>query len=125
MGPRPSSCTRLRAPVWSPSAPRSLRELESQVFANCSALRRADFSACAFRSDDFISEDIFRFTALESVILPSTLRVIGERKFMYCSNLKYVVFGNNSVLKEIKSLAFYGCVLASFAAPPSLERSET
>ena len=105
------------------NAPPALRKLESQVFANCSALRRADFSACAFRSDDFISEDVFRFSALESVTLP-TLRVIGERKFMYCNNLKYVVFGDYSVLKEIKSLAFYGCVLASFAAPPSLERSE-
>ena len=107
------------------TAPPALHKLESQAFANCSALRRADFSACAFRSDDLISEDIFRFTALESVTLPSTLRVIGERKFMYCNNLKYVVFGDNSVLKEIKSLAFYGCGLASFAAPPSLERSET
>lgn len=104
------------------TAPPSLRKLESQVFANCSALRRADFSACTFRLDDLISEDVFRFSALEGIILPSTLRVIGERKFMYCNNLKYVVFGNNSVLREIKPLAFYGCGLKLFVAPQSLRK---
>lgn len=60
------------------TAPPSLGEVGSRAFASCRALRRVDFSACALQSS---GESVFRDSAVESVFLPRTLRVIGERAF--------------------------------------------
>ena len=59
---------------------------------------------------------------MESIVLPSTLKVIREGEFTGYKNLKSVSFGENSVLEEIKLQAFRGCGLESFVAPPSLKK---
>ena len=86
-------------------------------------LRHVDLSSCVLISDsDFLSNDVFAGNGLESIILPQTLKTIGEGKFAGCKSLKSVSFGTNSVLEEIGPRAFYGCGLESFTAPPSLKK---
>ena len=55
-------------------------------------------------------------------MLPCTLCVIKERAFAGCKNLKSVILGENSELKEIQSEAFCGSGLESFTAPASLKK---
>ena len=69
-------------------------------------LKHVDLSACSLQcgsEKNYLSADVFANCKLESVILPSTLRVIGEHAFMKCTNLKTINFGDNSELEEIKA----------------------
>ena len=80
-------------------------------------------SACEHPGeDDFLSVGVFGGSGLESIALPPALRVIGRNKFICCEHLKSVSFGENSVLEEIESKAFYKTRLRSFVAPPSLRK---
>ena len=55
-------------------------------------------------------------------MLPRTLRVIGNLAFAHCKHLKSVSFGENPMLEEIGSKAFFDCGLESFEAPSSLKK---
>ena len=82
-----------------------------------------DLSACEHPGeDDFLSVGVFGSSGLESIALPPALRVIGRNKFICCEHLQSVSFGENSVLEEIESKAFYKTRLRSFVAPPSLRK---
>ena len=82
-----------------------------------------DLSACEHPGeDDFLSVNVFGSSGLESIALPPALRVIGRNKFICCEHLQSVSFGENSVLEEIESKAFYKTRLRSFVAPPSLRK---
>ena len=45
----------------------------------------------------------------ETVILPKSLKKIGDSAFMYASSLKEVVFPEDSELTTVESCAFWGC----------------
>ena len=84
-----------------------------------------DLGACTLGPGDqtsFLQDGVFPCSGLESIVLPRTLRVIGERKFAGCKNLKYISFGEDSELEEIGQQAFYGCGFESFVAPPKLKK---
>ena len=49
--------------------------------------------------------------------------VIGEEAFANCGRLRQVVFDPGSALEEVRSAAFYGSGLRSFAATPSLKKA--
>ena len=59
-------------------------------------------------------------SGLESIVLPSTLRIIEAELFYGLESLKSVEFGEDSQLEEIKAWTFYKCGLESFTAPASL-----
>ena len=65
---------------------------------------------------------VFFASALESVVIPSTLEVLEEDTFSKCKNLVSIVFAEGSRLREIK----YGCFAESglkvFEAPPNLRK---
>ena len=63
-------------------APPSLREVGYMAFSDCRALRRADLGACILADGgrNFLASRAFENSGLESVVLPSALRVIGERR---------------------------------------------
>ena len=65
---------------------------------------------------------ILDISSLESVVLPNTLKVLGERVLAGRENLKHISFGEGSALEEIEPLAFYECALESFTAPPKLKK---
>ena len=105
------------------TAPASLHKIGEEAFACCYALKHVDLSACTFMPDgDFLSKDAFTGSGVENIVFPSTLKVIGERLFNGCKNLRSITFGDNSVLEEIEALAFYECGLESFTAPPKLKK---
>lgn len=60
----------------------------------------------------YITDDIFSWwnnysSSLEKVVIPSSVKYIGENAFTYCTNLKQVEFSKN--LLFIDSYAFSGC----------------
>ena len=59
---------------------------------------------------------------LESIVLPSTLRIIEAELFYGLESLKSVEFGEDSQLEKIKAWTFYNCGLESFIAPASLKK---
>ena len=61
---------------------------------------------------------------LEEVAAPPLFRVIGERTFADCKNLKSVTFGDSQMLEEIEPDAFFECGLESFPFLPSLRKVE-
>ena len=106
-------------------APPSLCKLWNAAFMGCRALKHVDLSSCTFRcgkKKDYLALGIFQNCGLESVVLPRTLRVVGERAFSNCTHLKHVSFGEDSMLEEIGYRAFFGCALESFTAPASLKK---
>ena len=91
----------------------------------CENLKYVNLGACTLRSDNeenYLSDNIFRGSALETIVLPRTLRAIGKSAFEGCKCLKSVSFGDNPMLEEIGVRAFYGSGLESFAAPPKLKK---
>ena len=69
-----------------------------------------------------MGEGAFAGSGIESVKLPRALRVIRERVFAQCSNLKEVIFGMDSAVEEISAWAFWGSGLESFTTPPALKK---
>ena len=64
----------------------------------------------------------FEYSALESVVIPSTLEVLEELTFDECKNLTSVVFAEGSRLKDIRDSCFACTALKLFEAPPSLRK---
>lgn len=58
---------------------------------------------------------------LEKVILPSTLRVVGERAFYNSINLEEIDLPENSELTEIGAYAFYRAALIEFELPKTVK----
>lgn len=58
---------------------------------------------------------------LKGIILPSSLKVIGDYAFRNCSSLEFVVFAQDSALKRIGRYAFAQTSLASLELPSNLE----
>ena len=99
------SCTFKNSGLESFTAPASLCRIGRSAFAGCKELRHVDLGACALPSggNDFLSEKVFDGSGLESIVLPRTLRVIGDRTFAECGKLRSVSLGENSMLEEIRS----------------------
>ena len=75
--------------------PASLRVLAQAAFSACRGLRTATFrdGLEVLGSDSpQDSSGVFENSALESVVLPSTLRTIEHSAFSYCENLREVEF---------------------------------
>ena len=70
------------------------------------------------RNDD---EDEPRFESLETIVFSKSVTVIGWYAFFRCTNLRSVMFPNDSQLREIGNEAFYECEsLQSIAIPDSV-----
>ena len=88
------------------TAPVSLKRIEDEAFAYCKNLRHADFSASTLQPEDgcnYFSPRIFELSGLESIVFPSTLRVIEAKLFYNLESLKSIEFGDDSQLEEIKA----------------------
>ncbi len=69
-----------------------------------------------------IGEDVFREYNIERVVLPTTLRAIGNYAFAYCSRLKEIVI--QSTIEQIGISAFFGCdVLPDDMLPEPLRQT--
>lgn len=68
-----------------------------------------------------ISKDAFRLAAVETVQIPSSIRVIEEGAF-YAAKLKNITFHKDSLLEEIDDYAFAYTLLNEIRIPDSVER---
>lgn len=59
----------------------------------------------------------FSETLIESISIPSTVIIIGEKSFYNCSNLKWIEIPENSQLKIIGNAAFSGSIIESLFIP--------
>src|SRR5699024_1801521 len=100
----------------------SVIELGDNVFYNCYQLKT--FTATGSLVE--MGNGVFGTTSsgassLTTVILPATLKTIGEKTFLNCDKLTSVTFGDNSQLEVLPANTFYGCVaLQSFEIPQNI-----
>ena len=109
-------------PIETINLPAGLEEIGDFAFYCCTDLEEINLpdglkriGACAFYKCNFIS-----------VVIPSSVKVIKERAFEYCSKLRQVTFKNNSRLKVLENNTFDGCIaLEKINLPSSLEEIGT
>lgn len=110
------------------SIPATVKRLGSGVFAHCKALETVEFLTNTDGGSDMIEIGDSAFSlcfSLESITIPSTVRIIGKEAFKYCIKLATVDFQPNgeSQLEEIRDFAFYRCAkLKSIILPPTLKK---
>lgn len=105
--------------------PKSLKVISQGVFAECEQLREAKFGDGleVLGSDEEADEEeemrgVFQNSALENVVLPSTLKRIESWTFCGCENLKSVDLPDR--LETICMCAFRGSGLQKVVFPGSL-----
>ena len=77
------------------------------------------YSGCSLSMDNELGDNCFRETNLKEIILPKSLKKIGEQAFCYDTNLESVKCGEN--LESIGFEAFVGCAyLKDINLPNSL-----
>ena len=105
-------CTNLQTVVL----PDSIRTIERNAFYNCTSLREIDLPEGLER----IEERAFCNTALESLVIPSSVTYIGEYAFTNCTALETVEI--NASVTELRAELFKGCSnLTSVELPEGLQ----
>ena len=106
-----------------------ITSLSSRAFYNCKNLWKItlpnnilsfeDGSISGSTTNGFDGYGTFSGTNITNITLPYALKSIGNGAFAYCSQLKYVEFGNQ--VEKISSYAFYECKsLSGFTIPDSV-----
>jgi hypothetical protein len=88
------------------------RSLESVTFESGSRLERIERSA--------FSGTVIFSNKLKSVLIPSSVVVLGKRSFGQCKSLESVTFESGSRLERIEKRAFQGSGLRSILIPSSV-----
>ena len=94
------------------------------AFNNCKQLRYAELNeGLEVLGDEYKDEGgkwigmVFAGSGLESIRIPSTLKVIELQTFFECKKLKSVEFSEG--LEEIRPLAFASCGVKNIVLPSS------
>ena len=85
-------------------APPSLRTVQQESFAECGRLRRVVLNEDLKKLDSEDGEGVFHDSALEEVVLPSTLLQIEDDAFCKCRSLKHVTLPD--ALEELSAYCF-------------------
>lgn len=109
--------------------PANIREIEIRTFVGC------DMDEILFASNSILEKISSNPNGLTSYIdgafgscknikrvdIPESVIIIGEKAFLYCTNLETVSFGQNSKLQTIGDGAFAGCTsLKEIEIPASI-----
>jgi hypothetical protein len=78
----------------------SCKSLESVTFERGSRLERIEESA--------FSGDLFTSNQLKSILIPSSVVVLGKQSFYLCKSLQSIIFESSSRLERIEESAFAG-----------------
>ena len=93
--------------------------IEEGAFRRANFIEEADFSHCLNLKT--IYDGAFESCeSLTQVILPDSLLIIGDNAFYGCTNLRTVIFNDESQLKTIGSRSFMGCKLTAIKIPDSV-----
>lgn len=68
-----------------------------------------------------IGAEWFSFSDIEKVIIPNTVRVLGEDAFVRCRHLDVVIFEPDSRLERIEKCCFNMCEIAEIVLPESVQ----
>jgi hypothetical protein len=85
--------------------------LESVTFESGSRLER-------------IEESAFLESRLKSILIPSSVVVLGRESFYQCKSLESVTFESGSRLDQIEGSAFQGCGVSFQSVSQELARSK-
>lgn len=69
------------------------------------------------KRQDGKSAGVFRGTSIRQVVLPSTLRALGDGTFLRCKGLRHVDFPDEGTLEVIGARCFYDCGLERARVP--------
>jgi hypothetical protein len=67
-----------------------------------------------------IESEAFSNSSLQSIVIPSSLEILGSSCISRCESLSSISFESNSQLKHCESRAYYGCHL-SIVIPSTVE----
>ena len=96
-----AGCTKLET-VSMPSTTRGMT-IRDQAFAGCTKLKNINIPNGVTEIDT----QTFRGCAMESIVIPSSVSVIGQHAFQACNNLKSITFNHSSNAQlTINSSAF-------------------
>lgn len=93
-------CTALRGI----SLPSTLKRIEQDAFSFCEALKYIDFPS----SVKALSKRVFKNTAIEETIIPDGIKMVSNRAFENCNNLKKVYLPYT--IFTVENNAFYNCL---------------
>jgi hypothetical protein len=95
--------------------PEGVTSIGAYAFYGCT-----DLTALVIPSSvRFIGENTFSYTGLESIVIPDAVTTIGVRAFAYCSNLASVTLPKE--IKYVPSWCFNGCInLTEITIPDSV-----
>lgn len=98
----------------------SIETIENNAFSNCPNLAKVNLSRCT--ALETIETNAFEMcTSLETVILPSGLKELGQSAFQECNKLKHLTLSSN--LKTIHEKTFYNCdSLRTVTIPEGVKR---
>ena len=100
--------------------PNNLQKMESFVFNQCPSLKKLIFADGTQEINISISENLFYGCAVEEVVLPESVKKIGDYAFSYVDTLKKINLPDS--ITEIGECAFYRCNgLTSIELPENLE----
>jgi hypothetical protein len=80
---------------------------------------RRPFRSPVFRTG-FPLEFAFHGSGLNSIVIPSSVAVLGKSSFSECKSVRSVIFENGSQLERFEESAFYGSGLQSIVIPSSV-----
>ena len=89
----------------------------SSMFSGCSKLTSIDLSKLKTNNVTSVDAMFWGCSSLETVILPSDLKIIGSRQFIYCSSLTKIEIP--SFVTSILDHAFDGCYSLTEITIPS------
>ena len=106
--------------------PRTAHQVEGDAFSCAGALESVVvnegftelFGRAVWRGRDWFQMNVFEYGKLRRVTFPSSLRVLGERLFAECIQLRRVTVAEG--LARIGPSCFRGSGIAEFIAPKSL-----
>ena len=68
-----------------------------------------------------IEEDAFCYSAINSFIVPPSVKKLCENAFNFCNNLQIIEINDNSQLSNINTNTFAGCTRALIMVSPNLK----
>ncbi|KAK8898234.1 hypothetical protein M9Y10_000512 [Tritrichomonas musculus] len=89
-----------------------------QSFANCTNLRRVEFSKDSKLR--VIGKNSFSYTEIESITIPSHVTHICKQAFSGCERLRAIEFPIDSELQKIDEYSFMNTVIESIVIPSSV-----
>jgi hypothetical protein len=97
-----------------------IEEIGTGCFGDCDSISRVAFGSSSKVS--LIETSAFEWCSkLQSISLPSSLKIISDHCFAKCKSLVTITFPSDSKLVRIERFAFLGCsLLKAFAIPASV-----